>query len=180
MPGKDRRSILSRTFGIGFALVALGACTTTPRLSDQLTDSDRAAMADARQQALEVNKSGEGLNWENPATGHRGVITPVQTYKSSADEDCRDFQETITVADQSYIDYGTACRLANGVWERRDSYDPVRYRRYSDRWRDPYYDHWGYPWGPYLYHSRYRDRYYYGPRYRYDYFQYGFGFGMHL
>ncbi len=167
---------VSGVLGIALAgLVMAGCAGTTPKLADQLTEADRVAMADARQQALEVNKSGEALNWHNPETDHRGVITPVMTYESSANENCRDFQETLTVGDQSYIDYGTACRRPDGNWERRDPHDPVRYGRHYEN----SYGYYGYPWGPYLYHSRRRYGHH-GP-YSHDHFLYnGFGFGLRL
>lgn len=167
----------SKAFVIIVAALALSACVgTVPKLADQLTNADRQEMADARQHALENNKSGEGLNWHNPATDHRGVITPVKTYQSSANENCRDFQETLTVGGQSYIEYGSACRLPRGVWERRDSYDPVRYGSHYERNYGYYY---GDPWGPYTHHSRYRHGHY-GP-YSHGHFRYdGIGIGLRL
>ena len=162
----------------------LGACAATEALAPSypLTLKDRDLMAAATQEALEKNQLGQGANWFNPETGRRGTATPLRTFRSRADEPCRDYQMTVTHENRTEFAYYTACRNKNGQWvnlgrlglagnyfepqpreyvyERYDYPPPFWYRR-------PYfYDPWGYPHfhpysgfhGHFLYRQRWRRR----------------------
>ena len=68
-------------------------------------------MARAFQKSLETHAIGETLNWSNADTGQRGTVTPLYAYQNDAGQDCRDYQQTITVEAKTEITLGAACRL---------------------------------------------------------------------
>lgn len=134
------------------AAVLLAGCVSgPPPVAEQLDAGDRALLADTAQATLEHGKLGESANWQNPATGHRGTVTPLRTIEAADEPPCRDYQLTATVADNTAIGYDTACRRADGVWVSKYYSDPVDALRngYPDRWRrDPYYDDMWCRWPP--------------------------------
>lgn len=146
-------------FSLLAALVLAGCASGPPPVADRLDPGDLALMQQTAQAALEAGKLGVGANWENPATGHRGTITPVRTTEEAGEVPCRDYQITATAGTDTAIGYDTACRRADGVWVSEysgDLADALRQRdaRYrSARYRDPYYDD---PWCRWP-HSPYND-----------------------
>ena len=86
---------------------------------DSFTDLAHILMA--LNAALETSPSGTKTKWENPSTGHHGVIIPSPAFKTSTGEICRDFERTWVLAGGRVATYqGTACRQANGVWKIRE------------------------------------------------------------
>ena len=81
-----------------------------------LDSADRLAMQRSTQTALETGHSGSASQWHNPDTGHSGTVTPQPGFKSANGEDCREFQQTVTVEGQTATGYGTACRMEDGTW----------------------------------------------------------------
>ena len=81
-----------------------------------LDEADTPYMSQALQSALESNKSGHSANWINPDNNHRGAVTPLRTFKSETGQDCRQFQRLATVAGETGLAYGTACREPDGTW----------------------------------------------------------------
>lgn len=131
------------------ALLALAACTSgPPPVWQRLTDADAAIMADTVQRALETAKLGEGVNWANAASGHRGTVTPVRTTEAAGDAPCRTYQLTATADGDTAIGYDTACRDAAGAWLSETSAseagdDPRNVLRAAERRiYDRYYDDW--------------------------------------
>lgn len=136
-----------------FAL-GLGGCAGDPDSARRLEASDIKLIVEATQQALEINKVGESSNWNNPANGHLGTVTPTRTYENEHRRPCRDFQQTATIDGRTRFAFDSACRTADGPWYslHHDSlaeaighgnaltrpYDPFNDRYY----RDPYYDPW--------------------------------------
>ncbi len=92
-----RRAALFATF-IAFAL-ALGA-TPTP------------ALANAQTAPI-----GETIQWNNPATGNYGTVTPTRGGYAADGAYCREFQQTVTVGNRTQDAYGTACRQPDGSWK---------------------------------------------------------------
>jgi surface antigen len=70
---------------------------------------------------LENNRTGETSTWENPDTGHRGAITPTDTYRDDAGRPCREFQQTVYIGGEPEKAYGTACRQPDGSWKIVDN-----------------------------------------------------------
>lgn len=143
---------------IGLALLA-GALTACSGVSptQALGGEDRKQSIAARANALEHNKTGQATNWSNPKTGNRGTMVPTRTYKSEDGADCREFQQTTTVAGATDLAYGAACRASDGTWKTVSG--PSRYRP-----GDGAHGQFGYGYGRGGY---YGDPYYpYGYRYR--------------
>ena len=60
---------------------------------------------------------GERIFWNNPQTGNSGTITSTREGYNSAGTYCREYQQTVTVANQTELIYGTACKQADGTWK---------------------------------------------------------------
>jgi surface antigen len=110
-----RYSIGLATLGLTGVLLAACASGGSSYRADRLNAADLAQISAATQHALEFNKTGEGSNWENAQSGHRGTVTPIQTDAASA-EPCRRFQQTAVVGGRTRIAYDTACRNPDGAW----------------------------------------------------------------
>ena len=164
-------SIAERSAGrlkAGLLLVLLGALLSgCAGVGTQLFDAtDRQVIAATTQQVLEYNKTGEGKNWVNPETDHRGTVTPTRTFQQSG-RPCREFQQTATTEGHTYIAYDIACRRGDGNWQSQNYAgldgaindapyyrDRRHYDPYCDDYRyDPFHYSrdrfgWGYPYGP--------------------------------
>lgn len=81
-----------------------------------LDDQDKREAAQTTQKSLETAPTGQAATWKNPDTGHSGTVTPTRTYTNAQGQDCREFQQTITVGGKTEQGYGTACRDAGGNW----------------------------------------------------------------
>lgn len=65
--------------------------------------------------ALENVRTGVPSSWVNPDTGYEYVITPTETYDSSAGP-CREYILDAKIGGETEQIYGTACRQADGSW----------------------------------------------------------------
>lgn len=81
-----------------------------------LDDSERQAMSETFQYALENNRTNEASEWVNPDTERSGSVVPVNTYQNSAGLYCREFVTTVTIGGVEEPAYGTACRQPDGAW----------------------------------------------------------------
>ncbi|HCR85271.1 MAG TPA: hypothetical protein DIV86_01185 [Alphaproteobacteria bacterium] len=80
---------------------------------------DRADMAYANsstQNGLEQTSDGVTSTWRNPNTGNAGTVTPVNTYKTSSGQYCREFTQTVMIGGRNESASGTACRQPDGTW----------------------------------------------------------------
>lgn len=101
------------------AAIAIGTLLGAALGSEVGASLDRADMVyynQTSQQALEKAPSGQTLAWQNPDTGHRGTVTPVNVYENAQGEYCREYSQTITVGGQTENAYGKACRQPDGTW----------------------------------------------------------------
>ena len=115
--------------GLAVLLVALfevaGCARDEPPSTIQVSPSElqaRLERADAhlaeaaRQEALELRKSGEPVAWESPATGIGGAVTPASTFRTSTGYYCRRYRETIvTPREGSVFTVAAACRDDAGI-----------------------------------------------------------------
>jgi surface antigen len=100
-------------------LVALSACAVPdmaprsdlPSLSE-LAQSRRFA---AWQHALEYNAAGKTTSW-SVSSDVRGSIAPIETYFSTTDGWCRDYEEVIADGAKRYQVVGIACRKPDQRW----------------------------------------------------------------
>ncbi len=82
-----------------------------------LDRADRAYMRRATQDSLETRRTGQTAVWRNPDTRHSGTVTPTRTYRRHNGEQCREFQQTVSIDGRSERAYGTACRQPDGSWK---------------------------------------------------------------
>lgn len=163
-----------RVAALGFAGLLLAGCAADGAYRPYGLDAiDRQQISAVTQDALEFNPTGEGSNWANSATGHRGTVTPIRT-DDDAVRPCRRFQQTASISGRTRIAYDTACRDARGGWHsvtyadlsgaiasaRRPHMRPY-YRHYYGHHHGPYH-------GPYYGYPRHRVGIHFGhfPRHR--------------
>ena len=84
-------------------------------IGDSLDRADQAYASRAQDYALEHTKTGSGIDWNNPDTGHSGTFTPTRTYRE-AGRYCREYQHTVVVGGHTENAYGQACRQPDGSW----------------------------------------------------------------
>lgn len=82
-----------------------------------LDRADQMYAAQTTQGALESNKTGTVSTWTNPDSGHSGTVTPVRTFQDAQGQNCREFQQTVTIGGKTESAYGTACRQPDGSWK---------------------------------------------------------------
>ena len=66
--------------------------------------------------ALDTRFSGGSVTWQNPASGSRGSITPLRTFRTANGRWCREYRQELNSAAQSEQQIGMACREADG-WQ---------------------------------------------------------------
>ncbi len=81
----------------------------------RLDETDRRLAAQAEFEALESTAPGTSREWRNPATGHRGSVSPGPAY-SVNQYTCRDYVDQITVDSKAETVRSTACRQPDGSW----------------------------------------------------------------
>lgn len=91
------------------------AAWTASGVGAKLDDNDRRIAAEAEYEALELTAAGAAREWRNPATGHRGSVTPGAAY-SVNQYTCRDYVDQITVDGKGETLRATACRQPDGSW----------------------------------------------------------------
>ncbi len=102
------------------AAVAVGALAGAyfgSEVGKSLDRADRLAMQQTAQNALEKNPAGQASSWSNPDSGHSGTVTPTRTYQTAAGEQCREYQQTVTIDGKTEQAYGRACRQPDGSWK---------------------------------------------------------------
>lgn len=153
-----RNSMLAVILALGLSACAIADDRDGGGVFDHMLDgTDRSLMDDALQRALEGSPVGHGLNWNNPATGRRGTVTPTRTFTSTSGENCREYQQTASAGGATEFAYATRCRRPDGRWVMVAGpyrVPPDRTRRLYPRYGDCY------PW-PYGYDPHYPWRYYY-------------------
>ncbi len=77
---------------------------------------DRQLMSAAFNTALDTQISGGSVTWQNPASGSRGTITPLRTFRTTDGRWCREYRQQVDSAAQSEQRIGIACREADG-WQ---------------------------------------------------------------
>lgn len=102
------------------AAVAIGALAGAfigSEVGKSLDNADKAYLERTSQSALEANPVGQVSTWKNPDSGHSGTVTPTRTYQAASGENCREYQQTVTIAGKTESVYGTACRQSDGTWK---------------------------------------------------------------
>jgi len=99
------------------AIGALAGAVVGGEVGKSLDRADRLAMRRTSQGALERNRTGQVSRWRNPDSGNSGTITPVRTYQTASGQNCREYQQAVTIGGKTESAYGTACRQSDGSWK---------------------------------------------------------------
>jgi surface antigen len=78
--------------------------------------ADTELLADAIQTALTENRDNESLRWENPKTGSRGVLTPIQSYRAY-NTHCRLLKILNKAGNESATSQFDFCQTEGGEWK---------------------------------------------------------------
>lgn len=78
-----------------------------------LDKADQLFQAQATQEALEHNRSGQPTTWKNPDSHHSGTVTPVRTVQTDG-KVCREFTQTVMIEGKQETVTGKACRDQQG------------------------------------------------------------------
>ncbi|MGI4775960.1 MAG: RT0821/Lpp0805 family surface protein [Janthinobacterium lividum] len=127
LAGAAAGGLLGSRFGKGggqIALAGLGAlagAVAGGAIGQSLDDNDKKIAALSSQKALEVAPAGSSVEWHNPDSGHRGRITPTNTYRDNKGQYCREYTHTVTIGSERQKMFGTACRQPDGDWKAMDT-----------------------------------------------------------
>ena len=91
------------------------------RILNLLTPRDVRLADQTLQSALETQRSGRSLSWNNQRDNHRGSITPLRTYKTAEGVYCREYSERIEAGGGVQQIRATACRDRQGQWRLLES-----------------------------------------------------------
>lgn len=86
-------------------------------IGNRMDVGDQREANRATQSALESAPSGTTTNWRNPDSGNSGTTTPTRTYQAQNGQYCREYEQTVTIGDETQAAYGTACRQPDGKWQ---------------------------------------------------------------
>jgi surface antigen len=81
-----------------------------------VADTDIAAAGAAAARMMAAGSKGISQPWENPATGSRGMITPLATARDEDGFTCRDFLASLVRGEAEAWLQGEACRVHRGQW----------------------------------------------------------------
>ena len=69
-------------------------------------------------QALERAPKGQTVIWNNPDQNREYQVAPTRTYQTESGAYCREYQTKIIIDGRVERAHGTACRQADGTWQR--------------------------------------------------------------
>ena len=91
------------------------------RILNLLTPRDVRLADQTLQRALETQRSGTSLSWDNSRDNHRGSVTPLKTFKTAEGIYCREYSERIEAGGGIRQVNATACRDRRGQWRVLES-----------------------------------------------------------
>jgi surface antigen len=80
-----------------------------------LTSEDAVMLREALQSALRSEESGSVFDWNNPASGARGLVRMRQAYQLQ-DAQCRVVEIVTTARYRTFRDTYNLCQNPNGAW----------------------------------------------------------------
>jgi surface antigen len=116
-------AVAGSQFGKGKGQLAMTAVGTLlgaflgSEVGSSLDRADHTYANQAGQQAFENARVGQSIAWNNPDSGHTGMVTPTRTYEQAPGQFCREYQQTVMVGGQEQRSFGTACRQPDGSWK---------------------------------------------------------------
>jgi surface antigen len=99
------------------AVGTLAGAWAGSEVGKSLDKADKTYAGRSAQDSLEYSQVGQTSTWQNPDSGHSGAFTPTSTYKSAANQDCREFETTVNIDGREEKATGYACRQADGTWK---------------------------------------------------------------
>lgn len=69
------------------------------------------------QQALNYNRTGQPVSWQNPDTQAQYTVTPTRTFRDNVGQDCRNYTTVAIIDGRREELHGTACRQPDGTWK---------------------------------------------------------------
>lgn len=81
-------------------------------IGQSMDNIDRQYAAQASYNALQ---SGQPMQWNNPQTGHYGMVQPGPMYPSNGGY-CREYHQTVYIDGRPQTMTGTACQDQQGNW----------------------------------------------------------------
>jgi surface antigen len=97
------------------AIEAMHGGIADPRVTQQLSRSDRRKALESEYQALEASDAGQIVAWESDRPGVNGRVYAGQPYTVGS-QHCRQYTHTIDINGDVTTGRGTACRNENGNW----------------------------------------------------------------
>ena len=85
-------------------------------LGRQLDSMDRQLVVQNGERTLEHAPDGQTVTWKSPHSGNSGTITATSTYQADNGLYCREYRQTIRIAEKEEEDSGIACRHPEGFW----------------------------------------------------------------
>jgi len=85
-------------------------------LGKSLDELDKQYHMQAMHRALNSQKTGHTTEWYNPQSGNTGYITTTASH-TEANRYCREYTQTIVIANKVHEAYGIACYRPDGTWE---------------------------------------------------------------
>jgi surface antigen len=85
--------------------------------SEPLPEGDLAYARAAASEMLSRGDKQDSADWENPATGARGMVTPIASAYTQDGLTCRDFLASYVHDGNEAWLQGEACRRSQGNWE---------------------------------------------------------------
>lgn len=85
-------------------------------IGNRMDAADKREANRATHNALKSSSTGTSTSWRNPDSGNSGTTTPTRTYQSQNGEYCREYEQTVTIGDETQTAYGSACRQPDGKW----------------------------------------------------------------
>ncbi len=80
------------------------------------TDEDFSILMDTVQKALTEKADGGKLVWENPKTGHNGLVNPLNTYEKNG-VTCRKTRIINKAKDKIAETFFNLCKQPSGEWK---------------------------------------------------------------
>ncbi len=85
-------------------------------IGKKLDEQDQQLAEATTQDTLENGVTHTTSSWSNPDSGNAGSIKPTSDRIASEDGECRDFESTVEVDDETEVATGRACRQPDGSW----------------------------------------------------------------
>ncbi len=81
-----------------------------------MSQRDQALHNETTHKALASNSPGTPYHWNNPESGHSGMVRTMASYRRSDGTTCQQYRASVVFEDGVASGNGSACMQANGQW----------------------------------------------------------------